>query len=121
MTGTDVPEEDRLAEAVVRGLREGAGASDGAAAIVEPVSRDVQLGISVMTTSSAINYNTIPKVLHAPSSTVMNSRRLIASSEAQDWASCRLKLAHPKEANMSSCCGSPCPPWVITGRDAVKS
>jgi hypothetical protein len=44
MTGTDVPEEDRLAEAVVRGLRKGAGASDGAAAIVEPITRDVPVG-----------------------------------------------------------------------------
>jgi hypothetical protein len=44
MTGTDVPEEDRLAEAVVRGLRERAGASDGAAAIVEPITRDVPVG-----------------------------------------------------------------------------
>ena len=44
MTGTDVPEEDRLAEAVVWGLREGAGASDGAAAIVEPITRDVPAG-----------------------------------------------------------------------------
>src|SRR6266436_2078510 len=40
----DVPEQNRLAEAVVRGLREGAGARDGAAAIVEPVSRDVPTG-----------------------------------------------------------------------------
>ena len=44
MTGTDVPEEDRLAEAVVWGLREGAGASNGAAAIVEPITRDVPVG-----------------------------------------------------------------------------
>jgi hypothetical protein len=44
MTGTDVPEEDRLAEAVVRGLRKGARASDGAAAIVEPITRDVPVG-----------------------------------------------------------------------------
>ena len=44
MTGTDVPEENRLAEAVVWGLREGAGASDGAAAIVKPVTRDVPVG-----------------------------------------------------------------------------
>ena len=29
---------------------------------------------------------------------VMNSRRLIASPEPQDKASCRLKLAHLKEA-----------------------
>src|SRR6516165_6311984 len=40
----DVPEQDRLAEVVVRGLRKGAGARDGAAAIVEPVSRDVPAG-----------------------------------------------------------------------------
>ena len=40
----DVPEQDRLAEAVVRGLGERAGARDGAAAIVEPVSRDVPVG-----------------------------------------------------------------------------
>jgi hypothetical protein len=39
-----VPEKDRLAEAVVWGLCEGAGASDGAAAIVKPVSRDVPVG-----------------------------------------------------------------------------
>src|SRR5262249_10404012 len=38
----DVPEQDRLAEAVVRGLGERAGARDGAAAIVEPVSRSWQ-------------------------------------------------------------------------------
>jgi hypothetical protein len=44
MTGTDVPKEHRLAEAVVRGLREGAGASDGATAIVEPITRDVPVG-----------------------------------------------------------------------------
>src|SRR5262245_1699214 len=40
----DVPEQDRLAEAVVRGLSERAGARDSAAAIVEPVSRDVPAG-----------------------------------------------------------------------------
>ena len=40
----DVPEQHRLAEAVVRGLGERAGARDGAAAIVEPVSRDVPVG-----------------------------------------------------------------------------
>ena len=40
----DVPEQDRLADAVVRSLGEGAGARDGAAAIVEPVSRDVPAG-----------------------------------------------------------------------------
>jgi hypothetical protein len=40
----DVPEQHRLAEAVVRGLGERAGARNGAAAIVEPVSRDVPVG-----------------------------------------------------------------------------
>ena len=40
----DVPEENRLAAAVVRGLREGTGARDGTAAVVEPVSRDVPGG-----------------------------------------------------------------------------
>jgi hypothetical protein len=40
----DVPEQNRLAESVVRGLGEGAGARDGAAAIVEPVSDDVPVG-----------------------------------------------------------------------------
>src|SRR5215468_10219440 len=44
MTGPDVPEKDRLAEAVIWGLREGAGASDSATAIVEPVSRDMPVG-----------------------------------------------------------------------------
>jgi hypothetical protein len=44
MTGPDVPEKDRLAETVVWGLREGAGASDSAAAIVEPIPRDVPVG-----------------------------------------------------------------------------
>jgi hypothetical protein len=44
MTRMDMPKEDRLAEAVVWGLRESAGASDGAAAIVEPVTRDVPVG-----------------------------------------------------------------------------
>src|SRR5271165_6961820 len=44
MTGLDVPEQDRLAEAVVRGLGEGARASDGTAAIVKPISRDVPVG-----------------------------------------------------------------------------
>ena len=44
MTGPDVPEKDRLAEAVVWGLCEGAGASDGAAAIVKPISHDVPVG-----------------------------------------------------------------------------
>ena len=36
----DVPEEDRFAEAVVWGLSKRAGARDGAAAVVEPVSLD---------------------------------------------------------------------------------
>ena len=40
----DMPEQNRLAEAVVRGLGERAGAHDGAAAIVVPVSRDVPVG-----------------------------------------------------------------------------
>ena len=40
----DVPEENRLAESVVRCLGEGAGARDGAATIVEPVSNDVPVG-----------------------------------------------------------------------------
>src|SRR5215472_6726054 len=44
MTGPYVPEKDRLAEAVVWGLCEGARASDGAAAIVKPISRDVPVG-----------------------------------------------------------------------------
>src|SRR5579884_3354545 len=39
----DVPEQHRLAHPVVRRLREGAGTSDGATAIVEPVSDDVPL------------------------------------------------------------------------------
>src|SRR5262245_54853134 len=38
---TDVPEQDLLAETVVWCLREGAGARDDAAAIIEPISRDV--------------------------------------------------------------------------------
>src|SRR5262249_18055364 len=37
----DVPEEHRLAVAVVRSLGEGAGTRDGAAAVVKPVSGDV--------------------------------------------------------------------------------
>jgi hypothetical protein len=41
---SDVPEQHRLAEAVVRGLGKGAGARDSAAAIVEPVSDDVPAG-----------------------------------------------------------------------------
>jgi len=44
MAMSDVPEQHRLAEAVVRGLGEGAGARDSAAAIVEPVSGDVPAG-----------------------------------------------------------------------------
>jgi hypothetical protein len=44
MAVPDVPEQDRLAEAVVRGLGEGAGTRDSAAAIVEPVSGDVPGG-----------------------------------------------------------------------------
>ena len=40
----DVPEQHGLAEAVVRGLGERARAGDSAAAIVEPVSRDVPVG-----------------------------------------------------------------------------
>jgi hypothetical protein len=44
MATPDVPEQNRLAETVVRGLRESAGAGDGTAAIVEPVSRDVPFG-----------------------------------------------------------------------------
>jgi len=44
MTRPDVPEKDRLAEAVVRSLCEGAGTSDGAAAIVKPISLDVPVG-----------------------------------------------------------------------------
>ena len=42
----DVPEQNRLTETVVRGLRERAGARDGAAAVVEPVSHDVPGGNS---------------------------------------------------------------------------
>ena len=41
MTTSNVPEQDRLADAVVRGLGEGAGAGDSTAAIIEPVSRDL--------------------------------------------------------------------------------
>jgi len=44
MATLDVPEQNGLAETVVRSLRESAGARDGTAAIVEPVSRDVPLG-----------------------------------------------------------------------------
>jgi hypothetical protein len=41
---------------------------------------------------------------------VKNWRRLIASSEAQDWASCLLKLAHRKGADMSGFAMSALPP-----------
>jgi hypothetical protein len=44
MATPDMPEQHRLAIAVVRGLGEGAGTRDGATAIVEPVSRDVPAG-----------------------------------------------------------------------------
>src|SRR5262245_35153914 len=44
MATLDVPEQNRLAETVVRGLSKGAGARDGAAAIVEPISLDVPAG-----------------------------------------------------------------------------
>jgi hypothetical protein len=40
----NVPKQDRLAGAVVRGLGERAWARNGAGAIVEPVSRDVPAG-----------------------------------------------------------------------------
>jgi hypothetical protein len=40
----DVPEQHRLAEAVVRGLGEGAWARNSAAAIVEPVAHNVPVG-----------------------------------------------------------------------------
>jgi hypothetical protein len=40
----DVPEENGLAEAVVRGLGKGAGARNGAAAIVKPVPGDMPAG-----------------------------------------------------------------------------
>src|SRR5262245_18199269 len=42
----DVSEENRLAEAVIRGLSKRAGARDGAATVVEPVSCDVPGGNS---------------------------------------------------------------------------
>jgi hypothetical protein len=41
MTTSDVPEQDRLANAIVRGLGEGAGAGDSAAAIIKPVTGDL--------------------------------------------------------------------------------
>jgi hypothetical protein len=41
MTTSDVPEQDRLANAIVWGLGEGARAGDGAAAIIEPVTGDL--------------------------------------------------------------------------------
>jgi len=40
----DVPKEDRLAEAVVWRLSEGAGARNSAAAVVEPLARNVPAG-----------------------------------------------------------------------------
>ena len=40
----DVPKQHRFAGAIVRSLRKGARACDGAAAIVEPISRDVPAG-----------------------------------------------------------------------------
>ena len=40
----NVPKQDRLAHSVIRGLGKGAWARDGAAAVVEPVSRDVPGG-----------------------------------------------------------------------------
>jgi hypothetical protein len=40
----DVPKQDRLAKAVIRGLGERARARDGTAAIVKPVSGDVPVG-----------------------------------------------------------------------------
>src|SRR5262249_41867773 len=45
----------------------------------------------------------------------MKSRRLIASSEAQDWASSRLKIAHFKHPRFGSLSGwGRCPLWVIS-------
>src|SRR5690348_9000897 len=43
MAFADMPEQDRLAKAVIRRLAEGAGAGDRAAAIVEPVADDVPI------------------------------------------------------------------------------
>jgi NAD(P)-dependent dehydrogenase (short-subunit alcohol dehydrogenase family) len=40
---SDVPEQDRLANAIVWGLGEGAGAGDGAAAIIKPVTGDLPI------------------------------------------------------------------------------
>ena len=44
MAALDVPEQYGVAEAVIRGLRKGAGAGDRAAAVVEPVADDVPAG-----------------------------------------------------------------------------
>src|SRR5437899_2650881 len=46
MAALDVPEKDRFAEAVVRGLSERAGTRDGTAAVVEPVADNVPDGTS---------------------------------------------------------------------------
>jgi hypothetical protein len=43
MTTSDVPEQDRLANAIVWGLGEGTGAGDGAAAIIKPVTGDLPI------------------------------------------------------------------------------
>jgi hypothetical protein len=43
VTTSDVPEQDRLANAIVWGLGEGAGAGDGAAAIIKPVTGDLPI------------------------------------------------------------------------------
>ena len=43
VTTSDVPEQDRLADAVVRSLGESAGAGDRAAAIIEPISSDLPI------------------------------------------------------------------------------
>ena len=43
VTTSDVPEQNRLADAVVRGLGGGAGAGDSTTAIIEPVSSDLPI------------------------------------------------------------------------------
>jgi hypothetical protein len=53
MATPDMPEEDRLAEAVVRRLSKGAGARDGAAAIIEPVSRNATCPLPILARPSA--------------------------------------------------------------------